>query len=115
MVLAHDQGACRVLRPDGRCGAYAARPLDCRLYPFVLERNDASHVTRLTLFDPQGCGEQGAAASSVADLERDDAERWVALCDYTELVARWNRLARQRSRLRHRARDAQAFFAFLGI
>src|SRR5262245_43390075 len=61
MVLAHDAGACRLLRVDGACGAYDARPRDCRLYPFVLERGDARHVTRLTLFHPEGCGERDGA------------------------------------------------------
>ncbi len=36
-------GACPALR-DGRCGVYAQRPLDCRLYPLDLVRHDGAYV-----------------------------------------------------------------------
>ncbi|HEY3494494.1 MAG TPA: YkgJ family cysteine cluster protein [Polyangiaceae bacterium] len=114
MVLAHERGACRQIADDGSCGAYAARPLDCRLYPFVLERDEERRVRKLALFDPRGCGERGAELESLTVLECADAERWAALEEYGALVARWNRFARHRARLGHRTRDRQDFFAFLG-
>ena len=113
MVLAHEAGACRLLRADGRCGAYALRPLDCRAYPFVLERDESRRVTRLALFDPNGCGARGPEATNLAELEREDDERSVALAEYTSLVARWNRSARHRARFRHRARGEDDYLAFL--
>ncbi len=33
-VLRMRGGACTFLRADGRCAVYAARPLQCRTYPF---------------------------------------------------------------------------------
>lgn len=113
MVLAHEDGACRLLRADGRCSAYAFRPLDCRAYPFVLERDASRRVTRLALFEPNGCGEYGPAATSVAELAREDDERSAALAEYVGLVARWNRMASHRARFRHRARGEGEFLAFL--
>jgi Fe-S-cluster containining protein len=115
MVLAHAGGACRLLRADGTCSAYSARPLDCRLYPFVLQRDAARRPTRLALFEPEGCGERGTDGPSLLDLDRDDAERSAVLEEYAALVTRWNRLARHRARLRHPARGAPDFFGFLGI
>ena len=115
MVLAHEHGGCRLLRADGSCGAYAARPLDCRVYPFVLERDDERRVTRLALFDAQGCGERGAELESLEALEREDTGRWSALAEYGAVVARWNRLARHRARLRHRAHGEREFFRFVGV
>jgi len=113
MVLAQAHGACRFLSADGRCGAYSARPLDCRSYPFVLERDDERRVTRLALFEPAGCGDRGSSAMSLDELTREDDERSAALADYVTLVGRWNRLARHRARLRHRARGEGDFLAFL--
>ena len=114
MVLSHAAGACHLLGADGRCRAYEARPLDCRLYPFVLERDDERRVTRLALFEPDGCGERGAPPEDLQRLERADAERLAELDEYATLVARWNRLAWHRARLRHAARGAAEFFGFLG-
>lgn len=113
MVLAHDQGACRLLQADGRCGAYAARPRDCRLYPFVLERDEARRVTRLALFDPAGCGESSTEHTSFDTLERADGERTTELEEYAALVARWNRFARHRARFGHRAQGERELFAYL--
>jgi Fe-S-cluster containining protein len=113
MVLAHDRGACRLLQEDGRCGAYAARPLDCRLYPFVLERDDERRVTRLSFFDPAGCGERDGEPASIGELARADAERATELERYAALVARWNRNAWHRARFGHRAQAEGAFFSYL--
>jgi Fe-S-cluster containining protein len=115
MVLAHDAGACRLLGAGDRCRAYAARPLDCRLYPFVLEADEQRRVTRLSLFDPAGCGDRGSPPQSLRALESAELERRAELDEYVALVARWNRLARQRTRLRHASRGAPEFLEFAGI
>jgi Fe-S-cluster containining protein len=115
MVLAQDSGACRLLGDDARCQAYEARPLDCRLYPFVIERDSDARATGVTPFDPAGCGERRESAESFAELDRADAARWSELEDYQRLVARWNRFARHRQRLGHRAHGESEFFAFLGV
>jgi Fe-S-cluster containining protein len=113
MVLAHAAGACSLLDTDHRCRAYSARPLDCRLYPFVLERAADRRVTRLSLFDPAGCGELRAEAADLDELARTDEARWTRLSEYQALVARWNRMARHRARLRHRAHGELEFMAYL--
>lgn len=115
MVLAHDAGTCRLLGAGDRCRVYDARPLDCRLYPFVVERGSERQVVRLSLFDPAGCGDSAPEAASVAELARADAERCDELEAYGALVARWNRLARHRQRLRHAPKGAADFFAFAGV
>ena len=115
MVLAQDSGACRLLGPDGRCTAYDARPLDCRLYPFVLERDSEQRTTGLLPFDPAGCGERRDQAERLTELDHMDSERWSELAEYQTLVARWNRFARHRDRLGHRTRGEAEFLAFLGI
>lgn len=113
MVLAHARGACTLLDAYNRCGAYAARPLDCRLYPFVLERTPDKQITRLSLFEPRGCGERHSEATELDALAQADDERWARLSEYQTLVARWNRMARHRTRLRHRAHGEREFMAFL--
>lgn len=113
MVLAQDSGACRLLDGDARCAAYDARPLDCRLYPFVIGRDARRRAARLSLFDEAGCGERHEQAESFAALDRVDAERFAELEEYRTLVERWNRFARHRERLRHRALSEPEFLAFL--
>jgi Fe-S-cluster containining protein len=115
MVLAQDSGACRLLDHEARCRVYAARPLDCRLYPFVFERDSAQRATRLLPFDPAGCGERREQAESFKELDRADAARWSELEQYQRLIAGWNRFARHRERLRHRAQGESEFLAFLGV
>jgi Fe-S-cluster containining protein len=112
MVLAHRKSGCRFLTPDDRCEVHAVRPRDCELYPFVLERNEQRRPVRLALFEPAGCGDRSPSAVSLADVERADAERWAELDAYRTLVARWNRLAGHRRRLRHRAGTATQFLDF---
>ena len=113
MVLAHARGACTFLDTDNRCRAYAARPLDCQLYPFVLERAPDKQVTRLALFEPAGCGELRPDATNLEELTQADDERWARQLEYQALVAHFNRLARHRARLRHRPHGAPEFLAFL--
>ncbi len=113
MVLAHGPRGCRLLGSDDRCTAYPARPKDCQLYPFVLERNERREPIRLTLFEPEGCGDVAPEPVTLASLERADRERWAELGAYYALVARWNRLAGHRRRFGHRAATARDFVAFL--
>jgi len=115
MVLAQDSGACRLLDHEARCRVYEARPLDCRLYPFVFERDPRQRATRLSMFDPAGCGERREEFESLAELDRADAARWSELEEYQRLIAGWNRFARHRARFRHRAQGESEFLAFIGL
>jgi Fe-S-cluster containining protein len=115
MVLAQTEGACRLLQPDQRCGAYAQRPLDCRLYPFDLERDEQRRVVRLSRLDPDGCGDERGAAADLTLLTALDTQRWQELEDYQRLLGRWNRLAQHRVRFRLRTGHAADFLAFLGF
>lgn len=112
MVLAHGSKGCRFLTEEDSCSVYSARPRDCVLYPFVLERNERNDPVRLALFDPAGCGDRAEQASSLAELDRADTARSREVEAYRELVARWNRFASHRRRFRHRARTAEEFLAF---
>jgi uncharacterized protein len=113
MVLSHTSAACRFLTSDARCSVYSARPRDCELYPFVLERNARRRPMRLTLFDPKGCGDRAPTPTNLSLLARADAERWTELDDYRTLVTRWNRLARHRRRFGHRGGTVEQFLAFI--
>jgi len=115
MVLAHGPAGCRFLTDGDRCAVYSARPRDCELYPFVLERderNPRKPLVRLALFDPAGCGDRSATPVALPELEQADRRRWQEVAAYRALVARWNRLARHRQRFGHRARGAAEFVAF---
>jgi Fe-S-cluster containining protein len=115
MVLAQDSGACRLLDHEARCRVYEARPLDCRLYPFVFERDSEERATRLLPFDPAGCGDRREQAESLAELDRADAARWSELEEYQRLIAGWNRFARHRERLRQRTKGEAEFLTFIGV
>jgi Fe-S-cluster containining protein len=114
MVLAHAGGACQLLQPDQRCGAYAHRPLDCRLYPFHLERGAEGEPGELTRLDTERCGEQGQPAE-LGPLSELDAQRWQELGEFQQRLLRWNQLARHRQRFGKPLGDAAAFLAFLGL
>jgi uncharacterized protein len=113
MVLAHGDRGCQFLTADDRCGVYSARPRDCELYPFVLERDERRQPVRLSLFEPGGCGDRVTSPARLTDLARADATRWTEVDEYRTLVARWNRLAWHRQRLHHRAGTAQQFLDFV--
>jgi Fe-S-cluster containining protein len=112
MVLAQSAGACQLLTAAQRCSAYEARPYDCRLYPFLLERDASGAVVQIRLFELEGCGEERGSNTELESLAEQDRARWVEHELYRELVARWNRLARQRRRFRHRVGGAADFLAF---
>lgn len=114
MVLGHARGACQLLLPDQRCGAYEHRPLDCRVYPFHVERDEQGAPQALTRLDPERCGEQGAPAE-LEPLTALDAQRWQELLEFQERLLRWNTNARHRQRFGKPLGDEQAFLAFLGL
>ncbi len=113
MVLAHGAAGCRFLTADDRCGVYGARPRDCELYPFVLERDERRQPVRLSLFDPARCGDTAATPTDLAALVRADDERRSELDTFHALVRRWNRLARHRRRLRRGNGTAEQFLSFV--
>jgi len=114
MVLAHASAACRFLTSDDCCSVYSARPRDCELYPFVLERDDRRKPRRLTLFEADGCGDRTPTPRELSSLARADSVRWAELDDYRSLVKRWNLAARHRRRFGHPACTAEQFIAFIG-
>lgn len=112
MVLAQRAGACQLLTSEQRCGAYEARPYDCRLYPFSLERSERGEVIGIRLFELEGCGEERGPSAELENLAEQDRVRWAEHERYRQLVARWNRLARQRRRFRRRVGGPAEFLAF---
>lgn len=108
MVLRQRDGACGLLLADDSCGAYAARPRDCRAFPFDFGSPPARHLTLLPL---TGCDYAAGGQNDPALLAAEDQERWRELTRYQELVAGWNRRAWHRRRLLKAVGDAQQFLA----
>ena len=115
MVLAQKDGECRLLNTEQRCGAYTARPWDCRLYPLTLERDQQGQLTRVSRLDRDGCGDEQAVPADLAQLSADDEQRWAELADYQGRLSRWNQWARHRRRFRHPLGDTDQLLAFLGF
>ncbi|HTV18097.1 MAG TPA: YkgJ family cysteine cluster protein [Polyangiaceae bacterium] len=113
MVLLQDEGACHLLDDGQRCTAYAHRPLDCRLYPLDLSRDDAGDVVSVSRLDPNGCGDEAGPSADVGELAALDARRWRELAEYQARVARWNRIAAHRRRFGRAPGDAAEFLAFI--
>jgi Fe-S-cluster containining protein len=114
MVLAQDEGSCRLLTPDQRCSAYAVRPLDCRLFPFDLEHDAQGRPLRLARLDAN-CGDEQGPAAPLDELSIEDAQRWRELADYQQKLQLWNRMAEHRARSGRRPGDTADFLAFLGF
>jgi Fe-S-cluster containining protein len=115
MVLRQDDGACSLLGPDERCRVYAARPRDCRAFPFDFEpavAEPAAGARRLQLLPLAGCDYADDGVNDPARLETEDAARWQELRGYQQLVARWNRRAFHRRRLHKSVGTATAFLEF---
>jgi Fe-S-cluster containining protein len=108
MVLAQREGACVLLREDETCGAYPARPRDCRAFPFHFEVPSAG-VRRLTLLPLDGCDHAEDGDQDGAQLEAEDAQRWEELREYQQWVALWNRRVWHRRRLRKGVPSANEF------
>ncbi|HET9955415.1 MAG TPA: YkgJ family cysteine cluster protein [Polyangiaceae bacterium] len=115
MVLAHAQGACWFLSADQRCSVYAARPRDCRVFPYDWQREREGRVVRLALLPEPNCVLQTGPRSSLPLELAEDDERWAELRQYQDLVARWNRLASRRRRFGHRLGSAQEFIEYLEV
>ncbi len=98
MVLRQAQGACQLLDSAQRCSAYRARPLDCALFPFDLERDARGAPQRLSLLALEGCSTERGEPLQLDEVAALDARRWAELVEYKALVARWNRQAGHRSR-----------------
>lgn len=122
MVLAHRAEQCRWLDESFRCRVYAARPIDCRLYPFSIEPCPDGNSIALSLLSFTSCDSPGTAdleppqSDSISEraLALRDEARWSELTEYQGLVARWNRLARHRRRLGRSVGGPAEFFRFLG-
>jgi Fe-S-cluster containining protein len=113
MVLAQQDGACRLLDAGGRCSAYDQRPFDCRLFPFDLGRDETGALTSVARLSLEGCGDERGAPAELAEVDLADARRWSELAEYQARVARWNRFARHRRRFRRPLGDAEEFLAFV--
>lgn len=113
LVLAQRDGACQLLAADNRCAAYAARPRDCRAFPFDFETTPASgrDVRRLVLLPLHDCEYQADGHNDETTLDALDRARWSELRDYQTLVARWNRRAWHRRRLHQSVGQAADFLA----
>lgn len=114
MVLAQTDGACRLLQADNQCGAYAARPRDCRAFPFDIEDAETSGapVRRLRLLPLNGCDFARDGQQDAPTLQAEDEARWRELQQYQALLARWNRQMWHRRRLHRALGTAADFLAF---
>ena len=117
LVLRQVDGACVLLGKDERCSAYAARPRDCRAFPFDFDsaprEGDAGVARRrLRLLPLQGCDFASDGRNDVRTLSAEDQARWQELRAYQALVARWNRGAWHRRRLRKNLGKAREFLEF---
>src|SRR5690348_11478280 len=77
MVLAQRSGACHLLAADNRCSVYAARPMDCRAYPFDFAV--APEPRRLQLLPLDGCDYASDGKNDAAEITAVDAQRWLEL------------------------------------
>jgi Fe-S-cluster containining protein len=119
MALAQRDGACRLLGADNRCSAYAARPRDCRTFPFDFAGAvNAEQVTSapprhsLALLPPSSCEYASDGNNDVALLEAEDHARWSELQRYQQLVAHWNHGAWHRRRLLKSVGGSSRFLDF---
>lgn len=112
MVLAQRDGACALLGADELCRAYAARPRDCRAFPFDFEPASDGR-RRLTLLPLSGCDYAEDGQNDAAALAAEDVERWRELAEYQAQVAAWNRKVWHRRRLHKRVGGPDDFLAEL--
>ena len=111
MVLAHGPGGCRLLGDGARCSVYAARPRDCRLFPFDV----VDEPRRIALLPLAGCDYARDGQNDERVIAQDDAARWQDLASYQARVAAWNRAVRHRRRLGKPLGGAAEYLAFLGL
>lgn len=114
MVLRQQDGACQLLGADNRCSAYAARPQDCRAFPFAFEPMPLPGAARrLTLLPLDDCIYATDGHNDPAPLDAADRTRWAELDQYQALVARWNRRAWHLRRLHKPLGTSAGFLAFV--
>jgi Fe-S-cluster containining protein len=115
MVLAQRDQACVFLDPDARCTVYAARPGNCRVYPFNASFGRRGGIRRLRLLAGTDCDHARDGQNDAHALRDADERRWAEHRSYLAQISRWNRAQQHRLRLGHRARGAAEFLAFLGF
>jgi Fe-S-cluster containining protein len=115
MALAQREGACVFLGSDERCGVYAARPGNCRLYPFTASFGRRGGIRRLRLLGGTECDYRRDGANNPHELRAADQQRWAELRSYLAEISRWNRLQRRRSLLGRQLQSGRDFLAFLGF
>jgi Fe-S-cluster containining protein len=114
MVLAHGSDGCRLLDEQARCSVYAARPSDCRLFPFNVV-DEAPRPRRVELLPLARCDYTRDGQNDERAIARDDAARWRELARYQARIATWNRSVKHRRRLGKRLGGAAEYLAFLGL
>jgi len=115
MTLAQRAGACRFLDEHERCGAYAARPASCRLYPFNPSFGSRGGLRRLRLLAGTRCDYARDGDNDPHALREADQQRWAEHRSYLARIEIWNRLQRHRARIGHRLHSARDFLEFLGF
>ncbi|HKO50958.1 MAG TPA: YkgJ family cysteine cluster protein [Polyangiaceae bacterium] len=115
MALAQRDGACVFLGSDERCGAYAARPGNCRLFPFAATFGRRGGVRRLRLLAGTDCEYARDGVNDAHALRVADERRWSEHRSFLQLISRWNRAQRHRALLGRRLLGAREFLAFLGF
>ncbi|HEY3254294.1 MAG TPA: YkgJ family cysteine cluster protein, partial [Polyangiaceae bacterium] len=115
MALAQREGACVFLGSDERCGAYAARPGNCRVFPFAASFGRRGGIRRLRLLEGTDCDYARDGQNDPHALRVADQLRWAEHRSYLVLISRWNRVQRHRSRLGRKLGGAVEFLSFLGF
>jgi len=115
MALAQQGGACIFLGEDEQCSVYAARPGNCRLYPFSATFGRRGGIRRLRLLATTRCEYARDGHNEPHELRAADERRWAEHRSFLAQISRWNREQRRRSRLGHRLQGARSFLAFLGF
>lgn len=93
MVLRWKRGRCVFLADDGRCTAYAHRPLVCRTHPFdiTLTGEDRGGVAKLTMNRVTPCPHDWDGHQTKRHLGVLERLHWRQSERYIERVKRWNR------------------------
>lgn len=124
MVLAHAGQGCALLSAASLCSAYAARPLDCRAFPFdfsgAVDAGGARSPALLPLVAlrrrdsprPLDCDYASDGQQDARELAEQDELRWRELSAFQSVVARWNRWAHHRRRLGYALGSSDEFLRF---